>query len=143
MDPPGPTPLECVFTMARVLVVDDSPLLVELVAQALSAEGIQTEKAIDLATLDQRLAAEPFDLILVDINMPEMFGDDVVEFLKSQRKTKAQLILYSDMAEAELAARVGTSGADGYLLKAWGIERCVQEVRKRLVQPPAAPKPRL
>jgi len=127
---PG-TPLDC-EAMPRVLVIDDSPILVELVTRALGAAGFDTAGAMDLATLEQQLSVAPVDLVLVDINMPEMFGDDVVEFLKTQRKIDAQLVLYSDMSERELAQRAKNSGADGYLTKSAGIEACVAEVRRRL-----------
>src|SRR5579863_1233802 len=99
--------------MARVLIIDDSPILVELVTKALSSAGFEAAGAMDLATLDQQLSAKPCDLILVDINMPEMFGDDVVEFLRTQKKTDAQLILYSDMTADELKRRAAASGANG------------------------------
>src|SRR5580700_7053533 len=120
--------------MARVLIIDDSPILVELVTKALSAAGFDAAGAMDLASLDQQLTARPCDLILVDINMPEMFGDDVVEFLRTQKKTDAQLILYSGMGERELAERAKNSGADGYLTKAAGIEACIADVRARLAK---------
>ena len=123
--------------MSRVLIIDDSPMLIELVTKALNGAGFTTSGAMDLASLDQQLAGAAFDLILVDINMPEMFGDDVVEFLRTQKKTQAQLVLYSDMAEQELAQRAKSSGADGYLTKATGIEACVAEVRNRLAKPAA------
>lgn len=128
--------------MARVLIIDDSPMLVELMTKALSGAGFEAAGAIDLATLDQQLAARKFDLILVDINMPEMFGDDVVEFLRTQKKTDAQLVLYSDMSEGELAKRAQASGADGYLTKAAGVEACLADVRARLSRQPTAPRKR-
>ncbi|HZA51445.1 MAG TPA: response regulator, partial [Myxococcaceae bacterium] len=100
---------------ARVLVIDDSPMLLDLTVTALRTAGFDASSAVDLASLDQALAAGPVDLILVDVNMPEMFGDDVVEFLRSQRKVNAKLLLYSDIPEKELAHRAKASGADGFV----------------------------
>ncbi|NPC84515.1 response regulator, partial [Pyxidicoccus fallax] len=108
--------------MSRVLVIDDSPMLVELTVRALTAAGYQASGAQDLASLDQKLTEGPFALILMDVNMPEMFGDDVVEYLRRQKKVTAKLVLYSDIPEAELAGKTKASGADGYILKSGGLE---------------------
>ncbi|QSQ15904.1 response regulator [Myxococcus landrumensis] len=108
--------------MSRVLVIDDSPMLVELTVRALTAAGYQASGAQDLASLDQKLSDGPFALILMDVNMPEMFGDDVVEYLRRQKKVTAKLVLYSDIPEAELAGKTKASGADGYILKSGGLE---------------------
>lgn len=108
--------------MSRVLVIDDSPMLVELTVRALTAAGYQASGAQDLASLDQKLTEGPFALILMDVNMPEMFGDDVVEYLRRQKKVTAKLVLYSDISEAELAGKTKASGADGYILKSGGLE---------------------
>ncbi|HEX8702171.1 MAG TPA: response regulator, partial [Myxococcaceae bacterium] len=124
--------------MSRVLVIDDSPMLLELTVRALSAAGYQASGAIDLASLEQKLAEGPFALILMDVNMPEMFGDDVVEYLRSVKKVSSKLVLHSDIPEHELQAKTRASGADGYILKSGGLEAMLAEVIK-LVGPPALP----
>src|SRR5581483_2195974 len=100
---------------SRVLVIDDSPMTVDLLTGALANAGIEADSAQDLATLDLRLNGQTYELVLVDVNMPEMYGDDVVEFLRSQRNIKATLWLYSDLPEDELKKKVTASGADGYV----------------------------
>jgi CheY-like chemotaxis protein len=122
--------------MSRVLVIDDSPMLVELTVRALTAAGYQASGAQDLASLDQKLTEGPFALILMDVNMPEMFGDDVVEYLRRQKKVTAKLVLYSDIPEAELQGKTKASGADGYILKSGGLEAVLGGVMG-LIGPPA------
>ncbi len=117
---------------ARVLVIDDSPMMVQLITEALTGVGLIADAASDLAALDQRLAANTYDLVLVDVNMPEMYGDDVVEFLKVGRKLTAKLFLYSDISETELAAKAKAVGADGYITKAAGLELAVETIRSAL-----------
>lgn len=119
----------------RVLIIDDSPMLVELTLKALTGAGIDTHGAMDLASLDQKLSEQPFDLILVDVNMPEMFGDDVVEFLKSQRGVSAKTVLYSDLPEAELRGKAKAVGADGFLTKSSGLEALLALVGQMLGVP--------
>ncbi|AFE08837.1 response regulator [Corallococcus coralloides DSM 2259] len=108
--------------MSRVLVIDDSPMLLELTVRALTAAGYEAIGAPDLATLNQKLTEGPFALILMDVNMPEMFGDDVVEYLRTVKGVTSKLVLYSDISEQELEAKVKNSGADGYILKSGGLE---------------------
>ncbi|MGV3620081.1 MAG: response regulator [Archangium sp.] len=114
---------------ARVLVIDDSLMMVQLITQALAGVGLAADAATNLGELDQRLAAHTYDLVLVDVNMPEMYGDDVVEFLKVQRQLKARLYLYSDIPEDELSAKARNVGADGYITKASGLEAAVEIIK--------------
>ena len=121
--------------MSRVLVIDDSPMLVELTVGALAAAGYQATGATDLASLEQKLAEGTFSLILMDVNMPEMFGDDVVEYLRTQKKVTAKLVLYSDISEEELAAKTRNSGADAYILKGGGLEAVIAGIMRILGAP--------
>jgi len=114
---------------ARILVIDDSPMTIQLISQALEAAGMEVMAASDLASLDEKLATGPFDLVLVDVNMPEMYGDDVVEFLRVQRKLETRLYLYSDIPEDELQAKTQAAGADGYISKGAGLEAAVESVQ--------------
>ncbi len=131
----------------RVLVIDDSPMLLELTTRSLQGAGYHAAGAMDLASLDAKLSEGVYDLILVDINMPEMFGDDVVEFLRTQRGVTSKLVLYSDIAESELQAKTRSCGATGYILKGLGLEHALAEIQKWVgpAKPPApsaeAPKP--
>ncbi|MFY0575640.1 response regulator [Cystobacter fuscus] len=130
--------------MSRVLVIDDSPMLVELTVRALSAAGYHATGATDLASLEVKLSEGPFALILMDVNMPEMFGDDVVEYLRTQKKVTSKLVLYSDISEEELAAKTRQSGADAYILKGGGLEAVIGGIMRILGPPPpptAAPRP--
>jgi CheY-like chemotaxis protein len=117
---------------ARVLVIDDSLMTVQLISEALTAAGIGVDAATDLASLDARLDANRYDVVLVDVNMPEMYGDDVVEFLRVQRKLSAKLFLYSDLPEQELIEKTKHSGADGYVAKSQGLEAAVETIRDAL-----------
>jgi len=127
--------------LARILVIDDSQVLLELTVSALRAAGYEAAAAADLAELDRQLAMGPFDLILVDVKMPEMFGDDVVEFLKEQRGIRSKLLLFSDIPEEELSHKVASSGADGAISKSTGIEGVLAAVAAQVRPGEAAAAP--
>jgi CheY-like chemotaxis protein len=123
---------------ARVLVIDDSPVTVQLITQALKSAGIEADAATDLASLDERLSGSAYELVLVDVNMPEMYGDDVVEFLRVGRKLTARLFLYSDLPEDELIAKTRASGADGFITKSSGLEAAVESITAALNPAPTS-----
>jgi DNA-binding response OmpR family regulator len=102
---------------ARVLVIDDSLMMGQLITQALNGAGLTADAVANLAALDQQLEKNSYALVLVDVNMPEMYGDDVVEFLRVQRRLTAKLFLYSDTPEEELAAKAKAAGADGSICR--------------------------
>jgi CheY-like chemotaxis protein len=113
-------------------------MAVELLVKALQGSGFDARSAMDLATLDQRLAETRYDLILVDVNMPEMYGDDVIEFLRVQRNIDSKLILHSDISAEELAQRAKSSGASGFIPKSLGLEATLSEIAKLTGFAPAA-----
>lgn len=127
---------------SRVLVFDDSQMLVELTVRALQGAGYDAHGALNVATLEEKLATGHFDVILVDVNMPEMFGDDVIEYLNAQQKTKAKLLLYSDVPEPELQKKAKNSGAYGYISKSLGVDGMIAEVGKAVGPAPVAAKKR-
>src|SRR4051812_11782417 len=117
---------------ARVLVIDDSPMLLELTVKTLQLGGFEARGAADLAQLEQQLGTGAFDLVLVDVNMPEMFGDDVVEFLRTQRQVRSKLVLHSDIPLEELEQKTQASGADAYISKGEGVEALLRSVQEML-----------
>lgn len=112
----------------RILLIDDSPLVVEAVREGLEDE-VEVEGVVDLSALDQSQVLDRFDLILIDVQMPAMFGDDVAMVIRQGRNTSTPLLLLSSLPEPELAARAREAGADGYISKRRGIDSVIDEIR--------------
>lgn len=115
----------------RVLVIDDSPLILAAAKQALAAAGY------DVATRDSvdeigALGAEGFDLILMDVQMPELYGDDVAAVLRNERGVKTPIYLFSTLADDELRERARDAGVDGFISKDAGLDHLVAEVARIL-----------
>jgi CheY-like chemotaxis protein len=123
----------------RVLLIDDSEMTIALLQSSLQKLGIIADCATDLAGIDVHLKQHAYQLIVVDVNMPEMYGDDVVEFLRVQKHIQARLILYSDAPEVELSARARRVGAHGTISKAHGLEASVQAIEAALAAHCASP----
>lgn len=128
--------------MARVLIVDDSPIALEVLSSDLAAAGYEVSGACDLAELSRALGTGAFDAVVADLEMPEIFGDDLLEFLREKRGVTSPLFLYSDTDEAELARRAEEAGAAGYVHKELGSQALIRLLREHRVGA-AAPRGRV
>jgi len=115
-----------------ILVLDDSPLVLDLTRDALERAGYSVATALDLATFEQQRAAAGPDLILVDVQMPEAFGDDVATTLRGARGVRVPILLVSNLEDAELERRSVESEADGWIAKRAGLEELVRRVKELL-----------
>jgi len=113
----------------RILVVDDSPLTLEVVKAGLEDAGYEVACAVDLGQLEAERQRGRFDLILMDVQMPEAFGDDVAMVLRSVRGEETPIYLLSTRSESELAERAKEAGIEGYISKQAGIPKLVERVR--------------
>lgn len=120
----------------RVLVVDDSPLTRELVANLLEAVGYDTLRAPDGNGALELLGQDgpPVELVVTDLEMPEMDGVELTRRLKSD-PTRARLpvvILTTRGGEAD-RARGLAAGADGYITKGDLVRQDLVDVVGRLL----------
>ena len=113
----------------KILVVDDSPLVLDMTKTALEDAGFQVLLAEDLRHLEEQMIANRPDLFLLDVQMPEAFGDDVAMVLRSVRGEQTPIFLLSTRSEAELAERAKDAGIEGYISKQAGIPSLVEKVR--------------
>ena len=103
----------------RILVVDDSSLVRLYYRDTLEKAGFQVEQAINGIEAMEKVLAQPFDLVIVDVNMPRMDG---FSFLRTLRRsapdiaTLPALVITTEAGEQDVdAARA--AGANFYLVK--------------------------
>lgn len=126
---------------SRVLIVDDSAISLEVLAASLREAGYEPQGATDLAGVSQALTTGSFDAVVLDLEMPETFGDDLLEFLREGRGVKAPIILYSDVDEQMLSERARAVKANAFVSKNVGVAKLVQ-VLKSLTEKAANPEPK-
>jgi DNA-binding response OmpR family regulator len=119
-------------TAKRILVLDDSPITLEVTQIALEEEGFDVATATDLDGFEQRRAERAPDLILVDVQMPEAFGDDVATTLRGARGVRTPIFLLSGLEDAELERRAAEAEVDGWISKNAGVDELVRRVRQIL-----------
>ena len=98
----------------RILLVEDDPDQAELFRLILTSEGYEVVKAMDADAALARLADTPFDLLLVDWDLPGMKGDKLITAAKAQHPA-IKAILSSNHAHVDKAA--AACGADGWFHK--------------------------
>ncbi|HEU5322780.1 MAG TPA: sigma-54 dependent transcriptional regulator [Methylomirabilota bacterium] len=115
----------------KVLVADDDPVARDLLGEVLGREGYEVRLA-EGGQASLRLAAvEPFDLALVDLNMPDLDGLEVLKGLAAQQPGVPVLILTA-FATMETAIEAIRAGAYDYLSKPFRMEEIVLVARRAL-----------
>jgi putative two-component system response regulator len=124
----------------RVLIVDDNPSIARLLRQSLVAEGYSVELAEDGQEALACVAAEPPDLILLDVGLPQVSGDEVCRRLKSNPATHLiPIVMVTAQSEMQNKLQAWEYGADDFLTKPFHLAevtaRCRSLLRiKRLVE---------
>ena len=115
----------------RILVVEDERLLCDGIAEDLELEKYTADRCYDGADAYERLLAEPYDLVILDLNLPGMDGLELLRRIRLERPKLRVLIL---SARAQLSDKVAglDLGADDYLAKPFDLAELEARVRTLL-----------
>lgn len=112
--------LTSLMSSTRFLVADDSSLMRMALTRSLKNLGFEDVTVVPNGKeAINRLLAESFDLILLDVEMPEMNGFEVLEVMKSRQILDVPVIVISGGTDAEDAIRCIEMGAEDYLPKSF------------------------
>lgn len=123
--------------MAHVLVVDDEPEIVKLVAKFLEGRGHRVTIARDGQEALDAIAAERPDVLVIDLGLPKVDGFEVTRRLRSDPATKDLPIVMMTAAfpTVEEADRGLSLGADEYVVKPFLRDVLVHNVERLLSRP--------
>lgn len=127
--------------MTRILVVEDSVSMRAFVRAALEADwsGISEVEVVEAASgFDalRLLPRGPYDLVITDINMPDINGLELVQFMrKSELHRQTPILLISTQSSDRDRQRGLSLGADAYLAKPFTPELLLEETRRQLGRP--------
>ena len=116
-------------TIASILLVEDEENLQEALKLNLEMEGYEVSSAFDGPAALKALQNEYFDLVILDIMLPEIDGIRVLESLRLQNNTMPVLILSAKSNSADRVLGL-KKGADDYLTKPFNLEELLLRVQK-------------
>ncbi len=117
--------------MAEVLVVDDSKVMREMIVACLRAHpGLSFSHAASGLEAIERLSLKKFHLVLLDLNMPDIGGIEVLEFIRGQDKLRSlPIIVITTRGDEASRGRALGAGADRFITKPFTPDALLAEVR--------------
>lgn len=116
-----------------ILVIDDSEIVLGLVRTTLESAGFRVITQSRTAGAVALILQEKPDLVLLDVNMPNIGGDTIAKlFGKAQANSDTIVLLHSSLPEETLKARVLASGAHGYVQKTDDTFELLREINRWL-----------
>ncbi len=119
-----------VKTMAKILVVDDEPMVREVLSQYLVSDGFDVVEAGDGDAAVASVTGDQPDLVLLDLMLPKRNGLDVLSFIRST--SSLPVILLTARGEESDRVRGLEAGADDYVVKPFSAREVVARVRSVL-----------
>lgn len=116
--------------MARILIAEDDPLIGSFLEKGFRAHGFSTLVADDGERAQHLSLTEEFDLLILDMGLPERDGFHVLQELRSRGKTLPVLVL-TGRSERDVVACL-EAGADDYMRKPFHFEELLARVRTQL-----------
>ena len=121
--------------VAKVLVVDDEPDFRGTVRRGLEREGYAVTEAAGAAEALRRLQAEPYDLVIVDLYMPEVSGLDLLASIRDAGHEDLPVILITALGDWRSYARALGLGAKAFLSKPVPMADLSRHVARVLADP--------
>lgn len=114
----------------RILIIDDANLVRRFYRDALERAGFEVDEALNGVEALEKVLGSTYDLVVVDVNMPQMDGLTFLKVLRRHATAVSSLpaLVISTEAAAQDAAAARAAGANFYLIKPVGQERLVEHV---------------
>jgi two-component system response regulator RegX3 len=116
--------------MTRVLIVDDEEAIRDAVAYSLRAEGLEVECCADGSAAVEAVAADSYDLVVLDVMLPDISGMEVARRVRASSDVPI-LMLTARNAEVDVVLGFET-GADDYVSKPFSMRELVSRIRAML-----------
>ncbi len=117
--------------MSAILVVDDSKVMRDMIVACLRAiPGAAFTHASSGLEAIERLSLSPFDMMVLDLNMPDIGGIEVLEFVRGQDTLRAlPVLIVTTRGDDESRERVLKAGATSFLAKPFTPDSIIAAVR--------------
>ncbi len=124
--------------MPRVLLVDDDAQICAFLSMLLQLEGFSTVVAETADRALSHLSKEDFDLILLDIAMPDLDGIELCRRIKGDPRTReVPVVIVSARPGEEVIRRAKAAGADDFIRKPFENDELIAQIRRHSGRPEA------
>ena len=117
----------------KILVVDDSDLVRDVTRMMLEEYGYEVVTLDSGLGLSRALGREKPDLVLVDVSMPALSGNQIVDVARQHKLHRCPMVLFSDRPASELSLLAKQCGAAGFIQKTSNAKTLAQSVERFLV----------
>jgi CheY-like chemotaxis protein len=115
----------------KILVLDDSDMVLRFIKDLFTKEGFAVASAASLVDFNRMLADWKPDLILADVNLPDVKGEELCRKVKSNPETTGlPFVLFSSLPESDLATLSQRCGADAFISKQGGFEAITEKINE-------------
>jgi two-component system, OmpR family, KDP operon response regulator KdpE len=125
------------MSAGRILVVDDDPQIRRAMRATLTSRDYQVSDARTGEEGLEMLRAAPYDLVLLDINMPGMGGIETCRLIRSSSEIAIIMLTVSNAEKDKVEAL--DAGADDYITKPFSMPELLARIRAALRRMPQAP----
>ena len=116
-----------------ILIADDSPSIRKFVTFSLAVKGYEIIAVSDGMEALEKLPTEHINLVITDINMPNIDGFELIKAIRANEELKdIPIIILSSMGGTEEIEKGLSIGANSYLIKPFDPKRILYEVSKYL-----------
>jgi len=126
-----PDVIEAEHSRGRILVIDDEPDIRESLEALLSEEGYHVELAANATEGQKRLESSSYDLVLLDLMMPDKSGMQVLEEIR-MRDRETPVFLITAYGSVQVAVDALKRGASDYFSKPWDNEKLLIEIERMI-----------
>ena len=116
------------FANKKILLVDDSPIVREMVSLDLEDLGLEVVTLESAVALGEAIRRHRPDLVLLDVRMPGLRGDEATRLIQ-HLGLKVPILLHSDTEAAKLDAMARETGAGGYVCKTGDPSELAERLR--------------
>lgn len=110
--------------MKKILAVDDSPMMRQMLKHTLDEGGFSSVLAEDGVIALEKFKAEPFDAVITDVNMPNMDGLTLIVELRKLNQEIPIMTLTTE-AEDDMKKKGAAAGANGWIVKPMEPEQLI------------------
>lgn len=114
-----------------ILVVDDHPAIRSTMLDILEEEGFLAEQAINGEEALAKCLENEYDFVLMDVQMPEMNGIQVLDKIRQSKETQSKFIFFSAYSIPELEEQASNLGSYAFLRKPIQVEKILNLIRDK------------